>query len=123
METELDELLDLENAGWRSLCDGAGSDFYGSIMTPAARMVLAGGTVMSRDEVIEALVDAPPWSSYAIDDPVIMPIANDSVLLTYTGTGRRDDGDDFTGIMSSTYVRDESGWKLAHYQQTPSTPR
>lgn len=112
------ELLELEHAGWRSLCESAGGDFYGDRMTPDGRMVLANGVVMSRTEVIESLEDAPPWSSYTIEDPVTSELSDDVAVVVYTGTGHRDDGDDFTGIMSSVYVRQDSEWKLAHYQQT-----
>jgi hypothetical protein len=119
MEDRLNELLELERAGWRSLCDRTGADFYGSLMTEDGRMVLANGVVMSRSAVIDSLADAPPWSSYTIDDPVVTTLSDDVAALVYTGTGHRDGGEDFTGIMTSVYVRYDSGWKLAHYQQTP----
>ena len=45
------ELLDLEHAGWRSLCDGTGDRFYGSLMTDDAVMVLANGMVLDRAAV------------------------------------------------------------------------
>ncbi len=115
----LDELLDLETAGWLSLCDGTGADFYESVMTDDARMVLANGVVMTRSEVAESLQHAPPWASFDIDAPVLTLLGDDVVALVYTGTGRRRQGDDFTAIMTSVYVRRPSGWKLAHYQQTP----
>jgi hypothetical protein len=118
MEDLLNELLELEHAGWRSLCDSTGGDFYGSIMTEDGRMVLANGVVMSRSVVTDSLEDAPPWSSYTIDDPAATSLSDDVAALVYTGTGHRDGGEDFTGIMTSVYVRHESGWKLAHYQQT-----
>ncbi len=118
MEDPTNELLELEHAGWRSLCDSSGGAFYGHLMADDGRMVLANGVVMSRSEVIESLEHAPPWSGYAIDDPVTTTLSDDVAVLIYTGTGHRDDGDDFTGVMSSVYVRRESGWKLAHYQQT-----
>ena len=47
-------------------------------------------------------------------------VSSDVVAVVYTGTGRRDDGEDFTGIMTSTYRRDGSEWKLALHQQTPT---
>lgn len=118
MREPLDELLELEHAGWRSLCDSTGGDFYGSLMTEDGRMVLANGAVMSRSGVTDSLEDAPPWSSYTIDDPVATTLSDDVVALVYTGTGHRDGGEGFTGIMTSVYVRYDSGWRLAHYQQT-----
>lgn len=119
MEDPHDELLELEHAGWRSLCDSTGADYYGGIMTPDARMVLANGAVMSRSDVIESLRQAPPWASYEIDDPVVVRIGKDAVALLYVGTGHRDEGEDFTGVMTSVYVPTDDGWKLALYQQTP----
>jgi hypothetical protein len=43
-----DSLLELERAGWDSLCNATGSEFYGAIMLPDALMVLANGMVMDR---------------------------------------------------------------------------
>ena len=59
----MDELIELEQAGWASLCDGTGDDFYGTTMTEDGVMVLADGSVMSRTEVVAALGKAPPWLS------------------------------------------------------------
>lgn len=75
--------------------------------------------LMSRDEVVESLEHAPPWSSYTIEDPVVWSIGDDAVVLVYTGMGHRDNDHDFTGVMTSLYVRGKTGWKLAHSQQTP----
>ncbi|MEZ5219270.1 MAG: nuclear transport factor 2 family protein [Ilumatobacteraceae bacterium] len=121
MAGRLDELLELERAGWTSLCDGTGSGFYGALMTDEARMVLANGAIMNRDAVVAALDDAPPWASYEIDDPALVPVSSDVVALVYTGTGHRREGEDFTGIMTSTYLREGSEWRLALYQQTPKS--
>jgi len=115
----LDELLELETAGWRSLCDGTGGDFYGSVMTADARMVLAGGVVMTRSEVADALRHAPPWASFTIEAPTVTQLGETIAMLVYTGTGHRDGGDDFTAIMTTVYAHGSAGWRIAHYQQTP----
>lgn len=119
MTNLLEELLELEHAGWQSLCSSSGGNFYGDLMTADGHMVLANGVVMSRSTVVESLEHAPPWSSYTIDDPGATQLADDVAALIYSGTAHRDDGDDFTAIMTSIYVRHASGWRLAHYQQTP----
>lgn len=36
-------LLELERAGWDSLCNQTGSEYYGELMLPNALMVLANG--------------------------------------------------------------------------------
>ncbi len=70
-----EELLALEHAGWRSLCDGTGDRFYGDVMTDDALMVLANGAVMDRATVVSALGQSPPWARYAIDDVQMITIA------------------------------------------------
>jgi hypothetical protein len=112
-------LLELERAGWESLCDATGSDFYGAIMLPDAVMVLANGMVMDRDTVVAALSESPPWRAYDIGDVRCIAIDADNAALVYTGTGYRDGPEPaFVGAMSSVYHRTASGWKLALYQQT-----
>ena len=71
-----DELLHIERAGWDSLCESTGADFYGELMLPDAVMVLANGMVMDRDAVVEALSQSPPWSRYEIGDVrLVRPVA------------------------------------------------
>jgi hypothetical protein len=114
-----DELLELERAGWDSLCDSTGAQFYGGVMLPDAVMVLANGMVMDRDTVVGALSESPPWRTYGIEDVRVIAVDADTAILVYTGIAYRD-GDDpaFTGAMSSVYHRVDGDWKLALYQQT-----
>lgn len=116
----LQQLLQLEEAGWRSLCDGSGSDFYGNLMTDEGLMILADGSTMTRRQVAEALRHAPPWVSFSIADPHLVPIGVDTASLVYVGTALRGDGTAFKAAMCSTYVKTVSGWRLALYQQTPT---
>jgi hypothetical protein len=117
MDAHRETLLEIEHRGWRSLCEGTGDEFFGATMTSDAHMVLADGSVMTRDDVVTSLRDSSAWDSYEIDDPLAVPIDDHAVLLIYTGTGHRSDMD-FTGVMSSLYVRRNGSWALAHYQQT-----
>lgn len=113
--------LELEHDGWRALCGSSAADFYGAIMRQDALMVLANGQTMTRDQVVEALSQAPPWASYEISDERTVELGDDTVVLTYVGTGHRDEGTAFRGVMSSVYERDDSsdaGWTLVLYQQT-----
>jgi Domain of unknown function (DUF4440) len=88
-------LVEIERRGWDSLCDGTGADFYGQVMAEDGLMVIADGTVMDRDTVVDALRSAPPWRSYSIDDIRLVGITEDSAVLVYTGTAVRDDGSPF----------------------------
>ncbi|MEV0671430.1 nuclear transport factor 2 family protein [Mycobacterium sp. NPDC050441] len=115
----LDELLHIERAGWDSLCESTGADFYGDLMLPDAVMVLANGMVMDRNTVVSALAQAPPWRAYEISGVHLIALDDDNAALVYIGTAYRD-GDEpaFVGAMSSVYHRVDGVWKLTLYQQT-----
>ncbi len=112
-------LAALERRGWDSLCDGTGDRFYGDLMTDDGVMVLANGMLLTRDEVVASLADAPSWDGYDLDDVRCVRVRDDVAALVYRGTARRDGEEPFVAVMSSTYVRDGEGWRLALYTQTP----
>ena len=115
----VDTLLELERAGWDSLCDSTGSEFYGATMLAEAVMVLANGMVMDRQTVVNSLSESPPWRTYEISDVRCIRIDEDNAALVYTGTGYRDGTEPaFRGAMSSVYHRTGDSWRLALYQQT-----
>lgn len=116
----MDELIELERAGWASLCDGTGAAFYGRTMTADGLMVLANGSVMTREDVVAALDQAPRWDSFDMNDERVVSVGSDTALLVYLGTGHRAGADPFTGVMSSVYVRRDGSWRLVLYQQTPT---
>jgi len=115
----MEELVDLERRGWDSLCEGRGADFYGEVMTTDGCMVLAGGTVLERDEVVDSLRGSPAWDGYDITDTRVRRVGEDAATLVYTGTGYRAGRAAFQGVMTSVYVRLAGTWRLALYQQTP----
>jgi ketosteroid isomerase-like protein len=116
----LEELLKIENDGWRALCDSTAAAFYRDLMTEDALMVLANGAIMDRTAVAEALGHAPPWRAYEISDARLVTSGDGLAALVYIGTGYRD-GEDapFVGAMSSVYQRTDGRWRLVLYQQTP----
>ncbi|MBX8690594.1 DUF4440 domain-containing protein [Mycobacterium vulneris] len=115
----LDELLHIERAGWDSLCESTGADFYGELMLPDAVMVLANGMVMDRNTVVSALAQSPPWRAYEISGVRLIVLDDDNAALVYTATAYRDEEEPaFVGAMSSVYNRVDGVWKLALYQQT-----
>jgi hypothetical protein len=113
----LNELLAVERRGWDSLCDGTGADFYGSLMTDDALMVLAHGMILDRAAVVESLGAAPPWQQYELSDARLVVIGSDATALVYSARADRV-GQSFVALMSSIYRQDEDGWRLALYQQT-----
>lgn len=116
----LESLLALEHAGWDSLTNGTGGTFYGGVMTEESAMILVNGMVMSRDEVAGSLNQAPPWDSYEIIEPRLIPITHQAATLVYRSSARRGE-DIFEALMSSTYALIDGSPKLAVYQQTTIT--
>lgn len=114
-----DELLELEHAGWRALCDGSASAFYADTMTEDGVMVLAHGQAMDRDAVVTSLAESPAWDSYEIREPRLLELSPDAATLLYSATATRDGAPPFTALMTSTYVRRGSSWRLACYTQSP----
>lgn len=118
----LDLLLALENQGWDSLCRSEGGTFYGRLMGPEAVMVLVNGMVLDRATITETLNDSPPWSSYEIDEPRLVPTGVDSAALVYTATAHRDGQDEpFVALMTSHYALADRRATLMLYQQTTIT--
>lgn len=118
--TTMHELMRLERLGWESPCNSTGAGFYGSLMTDAGAMVLANGIVLDKAGVIASLNDSPPWRDYEIADERVISIGDSMAILVYTDRASRDDDKpEFVAVMATTYVRDESGWRLALYRQTP----
>ena len=120
MDFDVAELLRLETAGWESLCDGSGGEFYGSVMADDGVMVLADGSVLDRAGVVASLADAPAWSAYEITDERLVEIGTDVVAFVYRARAfRASGGPPFDAVMSSVYERSDGHWRLALYQQTP----
>lgn len=115
----LDDLLILERRGWDSLCDGTGAEFYGDLMTEDAVMVLAHGVALGRDAVRASLAEAPTWDRYEIREERLVPAAENTATLVYTGHATRAGSPPFEALMASTYTRREGRWRLTVYQQTP----
>ncbi|GAB3237109.1 hypothetical protein GCM10027447_36030 [Glycomyces halotolerans] len=116
----IEELLELERAGWDALCDGTGSEFYGTVMAADGIMVLAHGFALDREAVVESLREAPTWDGYEISQERTVQVGDDAAGLIYTARAWREgDEDDFRALMSSVYFRADGIWNLALYQQTP----
>jgi hypothetical protein len=110
------ELLTLERQFWKG-----DADFYRRQLTDKAVMVFpepAG--VLTRDKILEAIASAPRWAEARIDEPRIVDLTQESALVTYKATARREsDTKDYVALVSSVYVNQDGSWKLAFHQHTP----
>jgi hypothetical protein len=113
------ELLALEERGWQALAAARGPAFYDEVCTEDAVMVFPGGMVLDRDDAIEGLRQAPPWSTYDLADMRVLPLDDAAAVVVYRATAQRDGDRPYEAAMTSTYVRRGGEWKLAVHQQTP----
>lgn len=70
-----------------------------------------------RDETIAALQSAPPWKSYEMTGPLVVELRV-GWASSSTASGRSvRDGEPFSAVVSSTFVRESDDWKLPFHQQ------
>lgn len=117
----LDQLLEFEHDGWKSLCEGRGGTYYGDLMTDDALMVLVNGMVLNRAQVVESLDGSPAWDRYEISGPRLVTLGDEAAAVVYKATAVREGGEPFTALMSSTYRIVDGRLRLALYQQTTAT--
>jgi hypothetical protein len=115
-----DELGDLERRGWDALSSTgeAARAFYERVLDEQVAMLLPGGLVLDDRAAIVEAMSGQPWSCYALDDLRSWRLQTDTAVVTYSVVAERD-GQAYSALMSSVYVRREDEWKLAFHQQTP----
>jgi hypothetical protein len=111
----MDELLKIE----RELGGGNG-DTYRKHLTDDAVVVVPGAAI-DREQTAFAIDATPGWDEFEIEDERVVPLTDDSAILTYRWSSRRGD-ETYQALMSSVYVKRDGEWKLALHQQTPITP-
>jgi hypothetical protein len=119
-EMAVDELAVLERDGWDALSTsgGAARAFYERVLDESVAMLLPGGAVLDeRAEILDAM-SGPPWTRFSLEDMRTLRPTHDTGVVTY-GVEAERDGQRYSALMSSLYVRRDDGWKLAFHQQTP----
>jgi hypothetical protein len=69
-----DELVELEERGWRALADGpqAAAAFYEQSLADEVVMLFPGGIRMADRAAIIASMGGPPWAGYELEDPQVL---------------------------------------------------
>lgn len=115
----LDDLLDLERAGWEALStDGGAAPFYDSVLSEQVLMLFPGGFLIDDRAAVIASMGGEPWSSYEMSDERVLGLSDESAVLAYRVTAVRGDTE-YSALVNSTYVRRQGDWRLAVHQQTP----
>jgi hypothetical protein len=111
------ELVQVERRGWEALCSADAEAYYRQHMTAEALMAFPFG-VMNRQEALNAMAGADPWSRYEMLSPRVIPLGPDSGVVVYSVTAQREGQAPFSAVISSTFVRRDGEWKLAFHQQS-----
>ena len=109
------ELLALERGFWTG--DRA---FYlahvdGQCLTAFPEM--AG--VMTNVQIAETVEPDRRWRDVELTVRGLIEPVPDVAILCYEAKAIRANGDPYTALVSSAYVRRSDGWKLVFHQQTP----
>ncbi|MRX51774.1 DUF4440 domain-containing protein [Paracoccus sp. S-4012] len=83
---------------------------------PAAIMVFAHA-ILQGPEIFASLERAPRWTAVTLTDRRATE-SEDCTVLAYLARARRADGGTYEARCSSTWVRQEAGWRLIQHQQT-----
>lgn len=114
-------LMALEEQFWEA-SSAANVDLIRSYLTDDALTVGAFG-VLNKEATTAVNQGQPPFSFWRIEnEPRILQLTADCAVVIYKATAQREGREQFTVMMSSTYVNQDGSWKLAFHHQTPLTP-
>ncbi|QYX55795.1 nuclear transport factor 2 family protein [Roseovarius sp. SCSIO 43702] len=96
-----------------------GLDFYEAHLAPDAVMAfpLPVG-ILEGDAILDAVDGSTRWEGVLMADRVLRK-SGDTCVLIYRATGTREGTDAYTATCTSTYVREDDGWRLLVHHQTP----
>jgi hypothetical protein len=116
-----DELVDLEERGWRALASDprTATEFYERILDDEVVMLLPGGLRLTDRAAIVASMGGAPWACYRLEEPQVHALGDGAAVVSYGVVAQRDGSPPYSALISSTYVRRDPGWRLVFHQQTP----
>lgn len=112
-----DLLVELETAGWQALVDGDGRAWFRDAVNDPVMVVGAGFGAVSGEAALDRLSD-DTWSWFRLRAPQLLAITDDVAVLTSRLIARRDFDTEHQAVVSSTYVRVDDRWRLAHRHLT-----
>ena len=109
-------LLREEHAGWEAMREGRAVAYFGRKLTADAAMVLPEG-VLDRHETIQSL-HASSWDRFELHEPRLIRLGDHAGVLVCRAVVF--DGDEvYEAWVSTTYLWQDGGWKVAARQETP----
>lgn len=75
--------------------------------------------VRTRDEVAATATTSTRWLDLNVTDRHIVHAGENVTIISYRADVKRADGQPYSALVSSAYVRRANGWKLAFHQHSP----
>jgi hypothetical protein len=111
------ELLSLEKGFW-----SGGPDFYRKNLDNQCLVAFTEmASVMSKEQVASAVKDEHRWKSVDLKQKGLLELESGVAMLTYEADCERANGEHYSALVSSGYVKRDGQWKMAFHQQTPLT--
>jgi hypothetical protein len=116
-----DELIELEERGWGALASDprTATEFYERVLDDEVVLLLPGGLRLTDRAAVVASMGGVPWASYRLEEPHVHALGDDVAVVSYGVVAQREGTGTYSALISSTYVRRSTGWRLAVHQQTP----
>ena len=108
-----EDLWTLEHRFW---LDGA--PLYRERLAADSAMAFAGAGIMGRAAIIEGIANGPRWQDVTLADRHDIR-RNGLAIIAYSAIARREDGEPYRALCSSTYIDQGGTWMLLFHQQTP----
>jgi|tagenome__1003787_1003787.scaffolds.fasta_scaffold20930551_3 hypothetical protein len=83
------ELVALERDGWNALSGSGGADYYRDHLDENALMAFPFG-VLDRQQALEAMASAAPWSRYALSEARVLRLGDDVATVIYRVRAQRE---------------------------------
>ena len=113
--TTQDELLQLERSFWTGDADWYRGNLDSSCLVAFTEM--AG--LFAREDIAAMIKGGDRWRNLDLEPKGMVEPAPGVAILTYEARAKRANGEDYTAVVSSGYVRRDGAWKMAFHQQTP----
>ena len=96
-----------------------GVSVYHELLHPQCIMTFSAPVgIMQGDTIAKSLQGVPRWTDVQMTEQSTSA-GDDTVVLAYRAEGHRENSDPYFAYCSSTYVRQENGWRIIQHQQTP----
>jgi Domain of unknown function (DUF4440) len=109
------ELLALERRFWTG-----DADFYRRNLDEECLTAFsATGRVASKEQIAASVGTEQRWRRLKIELHGLVAPTPEFAIVTYRADATRQNGESYSALVSSGYVKRDGAWKLAFHQQTP----